>query len=665
MKKKLLSVLCALSLLLTGCNNSLVESADESSSQTDTENSTTSETTDNGSADPKPMGTPFSVSPYGETEKFDLPLSPGRISNVNNGRMLVIDNDTGMKAALLDLDSLTYSVTEIKLSQGYNEGYTVTPVFISGYPAVIDMLNGETQLLDDELNVLDTINLNIEEAFLMNGWDEDIVCLSTYGSNEYCVVSAENGKLSYTKRQFTPEVEHMQSAIFISESESIVLSYDFENYQSDYFLQNSETGERTVLNISENEFASYSDGKIYLMDYTKNEVSFFDAEKPAIKSTFSLPKQAWQIGSIQNGTMMYGTEDSEKVTLSRVTIEKGVADATLEICKDGDYAPMIWDAIEYDSTIYILGRFANENSILRWKPASSTAEIPWQALVKPDYSRLSSDIASEILSQYGISVLYGKKAVRYFNDYAVVSETDERKIYDALAALKTVLGKFPEGFLQELISYKQIEILLTGDILSSGQRNSITTADAFTTSLDDSEVVVVDIGIYSLQETIAHEFSHVIEDIMYLIVQNNPYNDYEVFWSWNLLNKPGFEYAFIYTHEDGTTIDDYSPDYGTYYFEGCGVDVNDIYFVDGYSTTFPSEDRARLFQKMLILSDAMPEYFKGENINNKAAYLCLCLRNCFRSLDNCEDIVWERGITIEHDLEWYRKQYSWEDHAVG
>ncbi|MGN0650469.1 MAG: hypothetical protein ACI4KM_08545 [Oscillospiraceae bacterium] len=675
MKKRYVAALCALSLLLTGCNNSASESVGESSPQTESVAAATGEITDetaaadNVESTPEPVGTPVTLTPISAAEKLELPISPGSISNVNDGRMLVINSTEDMKAALIDLNALTYVVTDIKVDKSNeNEefGYYFSPVFIGGYPAIVDIFSGEVRLMDDELNVIDTFKPGLDNAYLSDCWDKDMVCINTYGSDELIVVSAENGKLSHQMLRMNSGIDYLQSVIFINEKESIISSYDSENYTTDYYMLDSEKGEKTALNVSSDECAYYSDGKIYLFNYLENEITIFDPERPAIKSYFSFPREAWIVGGIKNGSIMYSAEDSEKVTLSRISLETGVTDATLEIRKESGEWATIWNTAESGEYIYILGCFNGENAILRWKPEPSSEEIPWQALVKPDYRRLTVEIANEIESEYGISVLYGNEAVRYFNDYAVVSETDERKICNALTALKTVFGKFPEGFLRELTSYKPIEVLLTGDILSSGQsRNSITTADAFTSSLDDKEVVVIDVGIYTMMETIAHEFFHVMEDTMYSVMQSNPEESYEVFWSWNYLNKPDFEYAFIYTHEDGSTIDDYSPDYGAYYYEGCGVDLNDIYFVDGYSTTFPSEDRARLFQKMLVLTDDMPEYFKGENINNKAAYLCLCLRDCFRSLDNCEDIVWERGIRIEHDLDWYREQYSWEKYAVG
>lgn len=671
-RKRLAAALCAFAFLLTGCNNTASEIVSEESSQTETTSAVTSEITEavGGESTPEPMGTPVTLTPFYDAERMELPLSPGTMSKVNNGRLLVLDSTENLKAALVNLNELTYSISDIDTNRTDEDfeygGYMFMPVFIGGYPAIVDGFTGEIRLMNDELSVIDTFLPDISEVMICDCWDENMVCIRTYGSDEYYLISAENGRLSGEKRRLNSDEEYIQSVVFVSETESIISVYDSERFRTDYYLLNSEKGTKTTLNVSQSEGVSYSNGKIYVYNYIDNEISAYDRAKPYIKSSFSIPREYWMIGSIGKDSMFISTEYSDKLSMSKLLLDTGSVISTLEIPISEQYAGSLWNTVESDGICYIIAFFGGENMLLRWKPAPSVAESGWGALEKPDYSRLSIEIAEEIQSEYGISVVYGNEAVRYFNDYAVVSETDERKIYDALSALKTVFGKFPAGFLRELTGYKSIEVLLTGDILSSGQsRNSITTADAFTTSNDDSEVVVIDVGISLLNETIAHEFMHVIEDIMFYINQNNYDAGYEVFWSWYMLNKPGFEYAYIYTHEDGTTIDDYSPDYGNYYYEGCGVDVNDIYFVDGYSTTFPSEDRARLFQKMLVLADDMPAYFKGENINNKAAYLCLCLRDVFRSLDGCEDIVWERGIRIEHDLDWYRSNYNWADNAAG
>lgn len=671
-KIRFAAVSCALALFLSGCGNSTAESPAQSALQTDSTAAATTEITESAGGEilPEPLGETITVSPLGEAEKLELSISPQYISNPNGGRLLIIDDDEQCRAALLDLNTSTYITADIEidktLSEEYEYGFSYEPLFISGYPALYNYMNGEIRLMDNELNVIDTINLNSDGLSYADGWDDNLLLLHSYGSDEYYVISAENGKLSQEKCSLNMGEDYIQHISFLNETQCVISVSDFDTFTDSFYLLDLSAGTRTALNIGENENVYSDGGIIYTCDYYDNEVTVFDPKTPAMKSSFSFPTDYWISGGIANDAMFICGDTEKEFVLSKIFLDTGSIIATLKIPVKERYSAVILRTAEYGGYVYIGGIFDGESMLLRWKPTPNAAETGWPALEKPDYSRLSRDIAKEIETNYGISVTYGKEAVRFFNDYAVVSETDRRSIYNALSALKQVFGKYPEGFLNELTSYKTVEVLLTGDILSSGQsRNSITTADAFTTSDINAETVVLDVGISAMNETIAHEFMHVAEDIMYDVAQANPDNSYELFSRWNMLNKPDFDYAYIYTYEDGTTIDDFSEYYGNYYYEGCGVDVDEIYFVDGYSTTFPSEDRARLFQKMLIQSDALPEYFKGENINNKAAYLCLCLRDCFRSLDNCTDIAWERGINIEHDLDWYRENYDWEAFAVG
>ena len=92
-------------------------------------------------------------------------------------------------------------------------------------------------------------------------------------------------------------------------------------------------------------------------------------------------------------------------------------------------------------------------------------------------------------------------------------------------------------------------------------------------------------------------------------------------------------------------------------------DVDGIYFVDGYSTTYPSEDRARIFENLATFApEDRPAAFSGKNMQLKAAYLCAALRDAYDSIAQAEDVFWEHGLNAEYTLDWFRENYDLEEY---
>ena len=116
------------------------------------------------------------------------------------------------------------------------------------------------------------------------------------------------------------------------------------------------------------------------------------------------------------------------------------------------------------------------------------------------------------------------------------------------------------------------------------------------------------------------------------------------------------EVKISYTDENGVTLG--SDDPRVWNWE-LPADIDTIYFVDGYSTTYPKEDRARIFQYLATCGpDALPEAFKSEAIRKKASYLCACLRRSFRSLAEAEDVFWEQSLNPEWNYEYFENNYE-------
>ncbi|MBO7404042.1 MAG: hypothetical protein J6V24_03690, partial [Clostridia bacterium] len=259
---------------------------------------------------------------------------------------------------------------------------------------------------------------------------------------------------------------------------------------------------------------------------------------------------------------------------------------------------------------------------------------------------------------------------RYMYGYAVLPETDEERIRDALLELKDFFDHTPEGFMQEVVScFSSLDICLTGRIIpEQGNRNSISDATAFTTEMGGIELAVFDIQQSGIDITVAHEFMHVFENAAAHLSWETD-RGLELFARWDMLNPPDFEYRYIYTDEDGNTYNwDENDMNGQYWAEGA--DPDGIYFVDGYSMTYPTEDMARIFENISMQwKTELPGYFAGENMQRKAAYLAACLRDAFSTITDDVTCVWEEGLNPDYTLDYFRENYdlgAWlEEHAMG
>jgi hypothetical protein len=70
--------------------------------------------------------------------------------------------------------------------------------------------------------------------------------------------------------------------------------------------------------------------------------------------------------------------------------------------------------------------------------------------------------------------------------------------------------------------------------------------------------------------------------------------------------------------------------------------MSDAYFVDGYAMTFPTEDRARLFENVMR-DDQWVDWESCPRLREKLNYYAQCIRACFDTT-GWEDVPWEQYL---------------------
>ncbi len=690
------ALLISAAILLSGCggneNGSTSAPSDASSISTVTENSADISLggTDDEASVVTENDNPVRTGGYEKIDGSDLEyvsglaFEPTTTSGVSGGQLLTVGCDSSGKvmAALVDVaDGSSFSAE----CDGINtcDAYSNTAFILDGRPVIVDRANGTVNVYDNALKRIGSASFEKaiencvqadENTFIGCCYEEKSLIIGTVSADGS--VSVEQKILNNGNYQ---PIDYRGQ---IREGEHLVSFVDYDTGYFRYFIYRPADDSYEMLRCPDSEYAIAFDGKIIFKDLDSDYIKVFDPDFPELVKTISTPdytySPAYAYGSkhILFYISPYYEEEYTKLSLSCYDIENGTVISATEAEMNTDYG-MVYCAAEGDGKIFLIVPDGGANKLIVWEPQALPIEPGYNAIAGKDLDSENNNLAKKIKEKYGVDIYYGKDGVRFFNGYAAVAETNEENINNALMTFDGFFGKFPEGFFSELseksTSYDKISVYFTGKIIPDhNESQSINDAMAFVFNESNEQIMVIDITqTWGLKKTVAHEFMHIIEDAMYDIAYNSDaWRDLEMFQRWNMLNPDDFEYYYSYTDEYGNTMGYNADNVGSMYYDGCGMDIDTIYFVDGYSMTYPNEDRARIFENIATCSpETLPEYFKGVNMQLKAAYLCACIRECFDCITDDTAVFWELSIDPKYNMDYFTENYDiesyWNDEAVG
>lgn len=256
------------------------------------------------------------------------------------------------------------------------------------------------------------------------------------------------------------------------------------------------------------------------------------------------------------------------------------------------------------------------------------------------------DIADQIKSETGINVIWGNEAASIFPEFKTVQVTDNSLLMSGIQEVKASLLKYPAGFFEKF-RYGDIDgfsIYLCGSLIRQEQSEG-ESPSAAAMVYENTQSIVLDISeVSSIEGNLAHEIMHAVDAKIDYEIKANGFTgfDYDV---WNELNPPDFAYLYSYTDTDGKTyerenITKYTPDdlFSTEY-------TDNIYFTDYYSCTYPTEDRARIFECLMTSEHELPWFFDSQHLMSKAKYMCFAIRQVFSDIMP-ETAYWERLVDL-------------------
>lgn len=270
--------------------------------------------------------------------------------------------------------------------------------------------------------------------------------------------------------------------------------------------------------------------------------------------------------------------------------------------------------------------------LCRWRYQHDGVEADIGKAALSETERENAEIAARIKEKWGVLVIYTEPLIHQVaSDYSTVVITDPAQLHNALLQLEAALSAYPDGFFDDLCygNFTVLELYLCGKftpLTSAG----ITTAEALSNTRGTAMVIGFNIELMDGEyaRVLAHELLHIMERRIDQI-------DADALAEWISLTPGGHDaYYYSYHDESGNGISDPS---NTYPYES---DPADAYFVDAYSKSFPTEDRARIFEK-LVESGGDPYFADSPVMMAKARTLCRIIREYFPSVAALERASWE------------------------
>lgn len=260
--------------------------------------------------------------------------------------------------------------------------------------------------------------------------------------------------------------------------------------------------------------------------------------------------------------------------------------------------------------------------------------------------------AAEISDEFGVQVLIGENAKAIFPDYTLTMMDDEVQTYRSLCTLEEALRLFPDGFFKEFIDgHTNGIVFYVVARINSTQDDASDDLCGFAYSDTKNEKIVIS-GNYlsSMRSNLVHEISHAIDDHL---------EDDEFYTSityldereWSRMNPDDFEYYYEYMDENNIGYEtsgstEYTPYSDQYLRTGY---INGVYFIDTYSKTYPTEDRARLMETALG-EGTYPDYIEGKHIQEKLAYYFSAIRAVWDSSEWPACTSWEKALDGDYPL---------------
>lgn len=282
---------------------------------------------------------------------------------------------------------------------------------------------------------------------------------------------------------------------------------------------------------------------------------------------------------------------------------------------------------------FIGNRGENDIRLLFWDPKvqGSGTDLPMEPYAEPEEKphtveeRLYQQ-AEALERRFGVDICIAEQCALDYAEFTGRQLTDAGEIERALQVLEDALDDYPEGFFQQLM-FGRLESIRFELIYELQRKNwpddaAYTSFSAFAQDMGHYYLIVIDVRQVGVG-TYYHELSHVLDrrlgwDSVYR--ENALYSEEH----WLKMQPQGFNFSYDYQRR---------PDNWEKYLD---------WFVDDYSMTMPTEDRARVMEYSMI--GASWSFSQRPNLIPKLEYYGKCIRDTFDTTGWPAQTLWEQTL---------------------
>lgn len=461
------------------------------------------------------------------------------------------------------------------------------------YVNVVSSSNVSIYKFDKSLKLISKLEKNIEEYDLYGVYKEEPLLIK---DNEIYINDKLYDKVLTSCNKAISIIYKDNSFIYFDNEElNISCIYNIHKKTTDY-LDNS------IIEPINNGYMlyNYKDNKVIIKKEnekkyylnSKNETSNIKVNKDGTKLiTFNDDSKELKIYDLENNKII------NKIILN-LSSEEFIS---LFILNDLAYA-VVTNGISYDLYVWNYKENTLNESMISHSDSKSKIN--------------SYELVTKIKNEFNVNMYIYEKGVKFFNDFYALPSYDDELTYDSLSKTYKMLSNFNKEFYDKFYinDNNGIEIYLTDKVAPSDLNIQIKNPSAYSLVMNNTYIIALNINENSYEKTLCHELMHTIENNMHdlynnKILKNEPFN------KWNEYNPKDFKYNNSYIEEsnDRYTISS----------------EKDVYFIDSYSHTYPSEDRARIFEQFCKDESIIEKYSK---IKKKAEYLKNEIVNAYPSI---------------------------------
>lgn len=553
---------------------------------------------------------------------------------------------------LISVNNMEFSLYDVSLGKITNTITKDNEFFGSYYTAGNEVIfwnsdENTFELYDDRLNLINTYDVSNEFSEdggtgLVYVKDSSNIIMCNYLTHAFKKISLNKDGTYISKDLNIPY--YQTSILEISDNKVILQGINANTLLKELAVWNLDTNSLEYSSVLGLQNCNSSvDQTILTSDYSNYwSVRTIDNENYYYKYDENVNTMLSNDGSVVTIGRDYQSINSDISDINIYT-KDGINKATLNFSGNSSqkgYSYLDYSVINIPNTdyYYLLSYDYDGNyNVLLWDTSKAKTSSNLQQIENPskkstegsleEFKDLYSE-AKEVGDKYGVNIYIADTTPTTMDEYSMEVDLDTTEVSEALTTLDGILSVYPENFFNQLLynEYSQMNFYLCGNITGSGN-NTVSEAAAFVFTHNDSIDVVLNTPLYyGWNSILNHELSHAIDsklDFRSDFVEGALYSED----TWSTYNPSDFSYMNSYS--------DYE-----------GKDYNEKYFLDAYSTTYATEDRAELFgysmgcyyneyydKSILSLDTPMGKKFK---------YYCDCIRDGFDT-SNWDDVMpWEQ-----------------------